>query len=94
MGEVSPYVSTPRCARVCHYPLRGDTPRRPVQFLAKQDFAAAQGTLCGALPKENKMLPLIFVQSVCLLAELIISFDDVDGKLYSLIKSLFLTKFV
>jgi len=41
MGEVSPYVSTPRCARVCHYPLRGDTPRRPVQFLAKQDFAAA-----------------------------------------------------
>ncbi|MGI5830395.1 MAG: hypothetical protein ACOX8U_09540 [Bradymonadia bacterium] len=40
------------------------------------------------------MLPLIFVQSVCLLAELIISFDDVDGKLYSLIKSLFLTKFV
>jgi hypothetical protein len=39
VGEVSPYVSTPRFARVCHYPLRGDTPRRPVQFLAKQDFA-------------------------------------------------------
>jgi hypothetical protein len=41
-GEVSPYAATPRFARVCVYPLRGDTPRRPVQFLAKQNFAAAQ----------------------------------------------------
>jgi len=35
VGEVSPYVSTPRFARVCHYPLRGDTPRRPVQFFGE-----------------------------------------------------------
>ncbi len=40
-GEVSPYAATPRCAWVCVYPLRGDTPRRPVRFLAKQGFAAA-----------------------------------------------------
>ncbi|GEM_PF-6744291 len=51
VGEVSPYVSTPRCARVCHYPLRGDTPRRPVEFLAKPDFAPApRGELRGVLP--------------------------------------------
>jgi len=43
VGEVSPYAATPRCARVCVYPLRGDTPRRPVQFLPKQDFAVALG---------------------------------------------------
>jgi hypothetical protein len=43
VGEVSPYVSTPRFAQVCHYPLRGDTPRRPVEFLAKHEFALALG---------------------------------------------------
>jgi hypothetical protein len=49
VGEVSPYAATPRCARVCAYPLRGDTPRRPVWFLAKHDFAAALGFLDDGL---------------------------------------------
>gem|GEM_PF-3832824 len=41
VGEVSPYAAIPRYARVCVYPLCGDTPQRPVQFLAKQDGAVA-----------------------------------------------------
>jgi hypothetical protein len=40
VGEVSPYAATPRCARVCAYPLRGDTPRRPVRFLTYIELCA------------------------------------------------------
>gem|GEM_PF-7007786 len=36
VGEVSPYVSTPRCARVCHYPLSGgqSPPQRPLNVFS------------------------------------------------------------
>jgi hypothetical protein len=41
VGEVSPYASTPRCARVCRYPLYGgscprNAPKTMVQSLIKE----------------------------------------------------------
>jgi len=50
---VSPYVSTPRFARVFHYPLRGDTPRRPVWFLAKQEFTAPPNVMGGGVTQDR-----------------------------------------
>ncbi len=47
VGEVSPYVSTPRCARVCHYPLSGgssprNAPTAIVQAIFKETLMHAK----------------------------------------------------
>gem|GEM_PF-2944311 len=51
VGEVSPSAATPRCARVCVYPLRGDTPRRPVQFLASINVCPCPSINEGSSPR-------------------------------------------